>query len=542
VYKIGVVFFWSLLVLSCAQQGILTGGDKDTQPPIVDTNRLESPLNGSVNFNSDQIEISFNEYIVLNDPKKQIIITPFLSIQPNIFVKGKKVIIQFKCPLEENTTYIINFGDAIKDITEGNTLQNYKYVFSTGSFIDSLKYQAFVYDAYSKKPAPEALVMLYKNLDDSVVMKQKPIYFAKTDRSGKCVVDNIAKGVYKVFVLQDGNGNYLFDQTSEKIGFPLNTLSFSSDTSAINCDTIGIFKDVPNKNKIVSSSFKNGKITLSLNTPNVKLNDIRKASFNVFNDSIRSFFINGEFEHNRTFDTLSFWLKPQFVLNQDIELEVIDYGKTKVKVVSPSETRKVSFTTNAINDLKPTENLSINFDEPIKNIDSLQISLKKNDQIIPFSITKKGLQEVEIKANWEEDELYEFSANPNFITSYYENTNDSIQLIFSKNNLAKYGSVKVSLSGKTISEHTGSFIVLVSQNNKVIYKMTPPKKDVLYLPLDNLIPGNYEFCIIFDTNNNGVWDTGNYLSKIQPERIEYYSDPIEIRKGWDSEIVWKIEK
>ncbi len=541
-YKIGLVFLWSWVVLSCAQQGILTGGDKDTQPPIVDTNRLERPLNGSVNFNSDQIEISFNEYIVLNDPKKQIIITPFLSIQPNIFIKGKKVIIQFKCPLEENTTYIINFGDAIKDITEGNTLQNYKYVFSTGSFIDSLQYQAFVYDAYSKKPAPEALVMLYKNLDDSVVMKQKPIYFAKTDRSGKCVVDNIAKGVYKVFVLQDGNGNYLFDQTSEKIGFPLNTLSFSSDTSAINFDTIGIFKDFPNKNKIVSSTYKNGKITLSLNTSNAKLNDISKASFNIFNDSVRSFFINGEFEHNRTFDTLSFWLKPQFVLNQDIELEVIDYGKTKVKVISLSETRKVSFTTNAINDLKPNENLSIKFDEPIKNIDSLKITLKKNDKIIPFSVIKKGLQEVEIKANWEEDELYEFSAFPNFITSYYENTNDSIQLIFNKNTLAKYGSVKVALSGKSISEHSGSFIVLVSQNNKVVYKLTPPKKDILYLPLENLIPGNYEFCIIFDTNNNGVWDTGNYLSKIQPERIEYYSDPIEIRKGWDSEIVWKIEK
>jgi hypothetical protein len=213
-YLILLLPFW--LMLSCAQQGILTGGEKDTRPPQIDSTRLEQPPNRTVNFSSSRIIIPFDEYVVLHEVRKQVVITPLLPTQPKIYVQGKKVVVDFESSLAPNTTYIINFGDAIRDITEGNKLSNYKYVFSTGSFLDSLQYTAYVYDAYTKKPVTGALVMLYQEAQDSVVKKQKPMYFAKTNAAGKCTIENIGEHSYKVFALVDGNDNYLWDQKDEK--------------------------------------------------------------------------------------------------------------------------------------------------------------------------------------------------------------------------------------------------------------------------------------------------------------------------------------
>lgn len=524
-----------MLFANCAQQGILTGGNKDINPPMVDSTKMETPRNYSINFSSTRIEIPFNEYVSLENVKKQVIITPFLEKEPEIYVKGKKIIIDFKSALAPNTTYIINFGAAIRDITEGNILTNYNYVFSTGSFIDSLQYRVFVYDAYTKTPVSEALVMLYTNLEDSVVKKQKPIYFAKTNQAGVCTINNIAVNTYKVVVLYDKNSNYLFDQTDEKIGFKSSPLVLGTDTLSQKTDTLSIFTNYPAKKLITTSSYNKGKVEVRLNTPFV-------AYKSGFGDSIAALAINGEIAHNRTFDTLSFWLKPLQNNKQDLTLSVDTYGTTKVKVVPPTEVRKLGYSTNAIANLKPKEKLKIVFDEPIQTIDTSKLELKLNDKKVAIKVFQISLTEIEISAPWQADELYDFKAFGAAFTSYYGNISDTLSFIFGTNNEAKYGSLKLTLEGTALNEHSGDFIVLVLQNNKVILQLNPRLKQNNTIALSNLTPGKYTICILFDANKNGVWDTGDYFTQRYPERIEYYTEPIEIRKGWDAELIWKIEK
>jgi hypothetical protein len=524
-----------ILFGSCAQQGILTGGDKDMAAPIVDTNKFETPINGTVNFTAQRIEIPFNEFVTLQDVKKQVIITPFLSVNPEIYVKGKKVIVDFKSNLEPNTTYIINFGDAIRDITEGNILKNYKYVFSTGAFLDSLKYNAFVYDAYTKKPVSDALVMLYKNLDDSVVKKQKPIYFAKTNSSGSCTIENIANAEYKVFVLLDENNNYLFDQVDEKIGFKSQTLVFSNDTSSLTKDTLGLFLNFPSKKSIQSSSYKNGKITLVLNTPISTLTN-EDSLIRLFKDQV----LNEKSNINNTRDTLIFWLNPEQIKTQDVELKIGEYGIAKLKISPFDEKKQLSYTTNALNNLKPKENLIIKFDEPIEVFDTTKIKLFFEDKSISYSIKQLNSQEIEIAAQWKEDESYEFKALPKAFRSVYKTENDSLHFIFDQLNAQKFGSVDLTLEGK-VFEQNENYIVQLLQNNKVVFQTQISNNSLKKVFVENLVPNKYSFCIIFDSNKNGIWDTGNYFNNQQPERIEYYTELIDIRKGWDAEVIWTID-
>lgn len=524
-----------ILLGSCAQQGILTGGDKDMAAPIVDTNKFETPINGTVNFTAQRIEIPFNEFITLQDVKKQVIITPFLSINPEIYVKGKKVIVDFKSNLEPNTTYIINFGDAIRDITEGNILKNYKYVFSTGAFLDSLKYNAFVYDAYTKKPVSDALVMLYKNLDDSVVKKQKPIYFAKTNSSGSCTIENIANAEYKVFVLLDENNNYLFDQLDEKIGFKSQTLKFSNDTLSLTKDTLGVFLNFPSKKSILSSSYKNGKITLALNIPFTTFAN-EDSLIRLFKDIV----LNKKININSTRDTLTFWLIHEQIKTQDVELKIGEYGIAKLKILPLDEKKQLNYTTNALNNLKPNENLVIKFDEPIDKFDTTKIKLFFEDKSIPYSIKQLNSQEIEIMAQWKEDESYDFRALPKAFTSVYKTENDSLHFIFDQLNAQKFGSIDLTIEGKAI-EQNENYIVQLLQNNKVVYQTQINQNSAKSVFVKNLAPNKYSYCIIFDSNKNGIWDTGNYFSHQQPERIEYYSELIDIRKGWDAKVIWKID-
>jgi hypothetical protein len=524
-----------ILLGSCAQQGILTGGDKDMAAPIVDTNKFETPINGTVNFTAQRIEIPFNEFVTLQDVKKQVIITPFLSTTPDIYVKGKKVIIDFKSNLEPNTTYIINFGDAIRDITEGNILKNYKYVFSTGTFLDSLKYNAFVYDAFTKKPVPDALVMLYKNLDDSIVKKQKPIYFAKTNSSGTCTIENIADAEYKVFVLLDENNNYLFDQVDEKIGFKLQTLIFSNDTSSLTKDTLGFFLNYPSKKSIVSSSYKEGKITLVLNTPITTFTH-EDSLIRLFKDLV----LNKKISVNNTRDTLTFWLTYEQIKTQDLELNIDEFGIAKLKISPLDEKKQLNYTTNALNNLKPKENLIIKFDEPIEFFDTSKIKLLFENKHLPYSIKKRSNQEIEITAQWKEDESYEFKALPKAFKSIYKTESDTLHFLFDQLNAQKFGSVNLTLEGKAFEQNV-NFIVLLLQNNKVVFQTQYNENSAKSVFVENLLPNKYTFCIIFDSNKNGIWDTGNYFNKQQPERIDYYTELIDIRKGWDTEVIWKIE-
>ena len=239
--------FW-LLASRCAQIVNPNGGPKDVAPPRA---VKYIPDSAKTNFSSKNIAIVFDEYIQLNDLQKQLVISPPMNIQPEIKVKGKSLLIELKDSLRKNTTYTFNFGNSIRDFTEANAIEDFQYVFSTGSFIDSLKLSGAVKNAFDLKTEKGILVMLYDTYDDSVSCKKLPSYFARTKEDGSYKINNIKSGIYKVFALKDANANYIYDLPTESIAFSDTLIAINKNSSL----DLSLFKEEPQKQKLLKANF-----------------------------------------------------------------------------------------------------------------------------------------------------------------------------------------------------------------------------------------------------------------------------------------------
>ncbi|MFT3949033.1 MAG: Ig-like domain-containing domain [Agriterribacter sp.] len=216
---VAIVFvFYKLVVFTtgCAQIIPPTGGPRDSIPPVM---LGAVPKDSSINFKGDKIVLTFDEYIQLERPEEQLIVSPVPKTNPVIEAKLKQVTIKIKDTLEENTTYSINFGKSLKDLNEGNPYKNFTYLFSTGSYIDSGRLSGKVIIAETGKPDSTLIVMLHSNFDDSAVMKEKPRYFTRLDSSGLFAFKNIAPGRYNLFALKDQSGQKMYSRNSDLFAF-----------------------------------------------------------------------------------------------------------------------------------------------------------------------------------------------------------------------------------------------------------------------------------------------------------------------------------
>jgi uncharacterized protein (DUF2141 family) len=514
-------------MVQCAQQTAITGGEKDTVAPIIDTLKLTSPLNETTNFTSNSITINFNELVVLKNADKQIIITPFLDSKPDIYTKGKKVIVDFKEPLAANTTYIVNFGDAIADITEGNIFKNYKYVFSTGTYIDSLEHSTFVYNSNTKKPEKDVLVMLYKDHEDSVVNKIKPTYFGKTNVAGICEIQNIAEGEYKVVALKDENGNYKFDPKEELIGSTSEIFVAATDTIQ---DTIGVYLNKPERFEIVASTVNaNGKGSIILNK------QLHKDSV-AFSDSVKTLFVSGEFIISDSRDTINYWISPNVEEQNKYPMIVGGSKKFGTFLKQPTDT-VLKFKTNASMNLKPQEDLYFEFFQPIERINDDNIKLYQDSTEIAFEIIQTSLSKVVFAADYQPDLQYRIELLPAALTSYYNIANDTITAMFEKNEANSYGNILLTLD----VNDGGSFILELALGDKTIKSLKMTAAELKSVKFNNLSSGLYGLKLIYDNNVNGVWDSGDYYGHIDPERVEFYNEVIDLKKGWDMDISWIIK-
>ncbi len=234
-YLQNAIFFFIILWISaCAKIVAPTGGPKDEEPPKIVSS---SPQNYSTNFSDDQINITFNEFIQLKDLTQNLIVSPPLEEKPDVTVKGKTLNIQFPSELKDSTTYNIYFGNSVQDYNEGNPIENFQYVLSTGDYIDSLSIEGKVLNAFNLLPEEDVHVMLYSDFADSVPMKNIPEYISKTDKEGFFRINNIRNEEFKLFSLRDENRNYLYDLDSEGIAFSDSIVKFHLETETI-IDTI----------------------------------------------------------------------------------------------------------------------------------------------------------------------------------------------------------------------------------------------------------------------------------------------------------------
>ena len=224
---------------------------------------IANPPYKSINFNSKKIKLSFDEYVTLDKLNQQLVISPPLKYAPTISPQGspsKEITIKLTDTLKENTTYIFNFGNSIRDNNEGNTLKSFNYVFSTGKYVDSLKTKGLVKDAFNNKHDKDISVLLYKvdsSYSDSIVYKQKPNYITNTIDS-LYKITNIKDGKYLLIALKDVSSNYLFNPKEDKIGFYNRFIELPKD-SLIN-EPLSLFKEVPSFRVISAKEISKGKI------------------------------------------------------------------------------------------------------------------------------------------------------------------------------------------------------------------------------------------------------------------------------------------
>ncbi|HTF02982.1 MAG TPA: Ig-like domain-containing domain [Bacteroidia bacterium] len=524
------------LFTACAQIVTPDGGPKDVTPPHV----VEyAPDSAATNFKGTRIVIRFDEYIALNDLNKQLIISPAVKRRPEITVRKKDIVIEFKDTLQPNTTYSISFGKAIRDITENNSLDNFRYVFSTGPVIDSLKCSGQVVNAHTLKPEKGMLVMLYRNTSDSTPYREKPYYYTRTDDNGNFLLTNLAPATYKIFALEDEGEDYLYNTPEERIAFTDSVVSLGDDVDSLR---LLMFKDRPTKQYLVRThQMAPGRFRLGYNLPvadpSVTFIPPLPASmdpyieYNAAGDTINIWFAKVDV------DSVSFVVKSGNTVLDTVPLKLLKPDGKKPVRAGAINYRALLISNNAPGKMLPGDQLILSSSNPIRSIDTSRIIFRKGaDTLDPKLVLSANRRTLLFQHDFPEDSSFSVFIPPGTITDWYGQKNDTIKLGFIVQPARLFGNLAIKFPVLS----AGNYIVqVVDEKDRVV-------KDTVITGVSScrfsvMSAGNYRIRMIVDTNGDGKWTPGNYEGKRQPEKVFYYATTVRIRAGWDMDVEWRIE-
>lgn len=523
-------FFWMfciVLLAACAQVKAPTGGPKDEEPP---RDSISMPMNGSVNFSADQITVKFNEFIQLNNLNQKLLVSPLMDM-PDVSIRGKKMIIKLTDSLRDETTYTLNFGDAIEDITERNPYENYRYVFSTGSFLDSIRFGGNVYNALTLEPEEGAVVMLYENDVDSLPRTQRPYYVSKTNKEGAFLIENIRNNSYKVFVLRDNNNNYLFDLPNEPIGFLDATIPLSKDTFGLK---LKLFEEDYKKQFLFSYDTKQyGLLKLIFNRPT------EKFSIQPMGMSFKKDWFIEDMGVQR--DTVDLWLSG-FEGKDSLRFKVCDgdYCDT-IQFEAWTQTlldkSQLNVKSNAAVPLFPYfKKALMSTSVPLKGVTSSKAVLTEDSLPVDVAIKQEEgeWKQASIDYAFKENKSYELTLLPGAVEDIYGRKNDTLKYRFKSSKAEEYG--KILLNVETADSLPYAIDLMMEKVR--VRRMKGAGR--LEMVLENLNPGNYGFYLRIDRNKDGKWTTGNYERKEQPEQVFRYEGTIEVKANWEQKIDWNL--
>lgn len=520
---------FTLLVISCARRGRPSGGEKDKDAPIM---IIANPDYGTTNFDSEKIRINFDEYIKLNNLNKELVISPPMKNEPIITPVGtasKFINIKILDTLKENTTYTFNFGNSIEDNNEGNALEQFKYVFSTGSYIDSLKVSGKIADAFNKKPDENISILLYEVTDsytDSIIYKERPSYVANALDSIGYEITNLKKGKYLLIGLKDFNNNKMYDPKLDKIGYYNNFITLPTDSTY----NIKLFKEEIPYKLFRPSEVNKGHLYFGYEGDEV--NDIKIEPISKMPADFKSKMV---FE--KEYDTISFWHTP-------VELDSILF---KVSLKNKIDTVKVKLRSKEIDSLIVKANqgtlhlrdtFKIETNIPIEKIDKSKISIMDMDSAKVNFTTALDKSNRFLSLNFEKKYKNRFTVQllPKAIEDLFGNVNDTIKYTVNTKHPDDYGVINLSLQGV---KSYPIIVELLNENQELIESIYSTENEVF--KFKNLIPNKYTFRVIYDTNKNKKWDTGNFLNRTKPEEVKYYNKNIEIRANWEENQTFRLK-
>ncbi len=452
-----IIFCISLTMVQttgCANIVPPLGGPRDSIPPVLVS---ASPKDSALQVKDQKLVLTFNEFIELKNSSEEVLISPYPAKQPLIESKLKTVTIRLKDSLRPNTTYSISFGNSITDLNEGNVLKKFRYIFSTGSQIDSNELSGKVVLAETGKTDSTMYALLYSKQEDSTVAKETPRYVAKVDAQGNFQFTNLPSGTFYVYALLDADGNKKYNQPIEQFAFLDSAITVTGNTKPVTLYAFAAEKEKPKEPPRVAPAKGEIRSLMSINNLDAGAQD--------FMDS--------------------------FKLSYQKPLKRFDTGKILL------------------------------FIDSAKRVTDLFI---KND-----TVNKKLI----LYTTWKQGAAYQLFLNKDYAadtTGLAATRNDTIT--FRVKTEKEYGSVRVRFKNLDTSRHP----VLLLYSNDQLTGSYPISGKEWYRKLYK--PGNYQLGILYDTNQNGIWDAGEYFAKKkrQPEIVLQLNKTFQVKENWDNEL------
>ena len=557
----------AVLLTGCAKIVTPTGGPKDVTPPAI---TKEVPSNGCNHFKGNTIKITFNEFVTLNNTFENVLISPPLTQQPTYSLSGKTLVIKFNDTLQSNQTYNLGFANCIQDYTEGNPIPFYNYAFSTGEAVDSFMLQGKVIEAQTIGAVKGCFVFAYSQDIDSLPLTTKPQYITKTQPNGAFAIKNIRPGNYKVFALKDINNNLIYDLPNEEIAFLEQTMEAvrmpveePKDTTAAN-DTVTPVVEMEDKQVKVPETqllfFMEEDPTQALvklqNKEVGKYEFIYKSKIYNYTSTILSERAYDHFEIVGR-DTITWYLKEPLLDSMVVAVTVNDtvcdtlrlepYKKTGARTGGRrgKGDERVALAVNYQNAGELYKPLVLTFPYPVRPNDSVPVQIvatKKysgNDTTrILLSLPDTFVTSLVINRKFEEKVPYTLTIRDSVFVGYNGCVNDTLRIKFTTKTEKDYGLLRMTY--KLHSNEYPFVIQLLNSKGEVLQTNILHQSGTITYP--NLAAGGYKIKAIEDRNGNGVWDTGNYRQKRQPERVFYFDKAITVRSYWELEEEWAIER
>jgi len=526
--------FWLLflplfsLIFGCANRQPPGGGPRDHDPPKL---LKATPPNMTRHFKAKVIKLDFDEYFKLTNQYTEISMTPTPTKPPEYLRRQKSLVITLKDTLEKNTTYVINFGKAIADVTEGNILKNFTYVFSTGEHIDSLNISGRVINTQTGEREKDATVMLFTLKQDSLLFgKKRPSVFTSTDTSGDFTLNNLHPGEYRIYALKESisPGTKIYNNDRDLIAFTTKNIHLTRDTSNVR---LKLFLATPDKFRVVEKKFfdLDGSIFFSFNkpldNPSIVINyppDFDKYKIVYFSptkDTARVFM------KNMDFDSLS--------------MSIYDNGKpldtiSKHKGRKESFTRTMTFRYDISQDgkLKPGRSFTVTTNLPVQSFDVSLLSLKEDStDVNNFNVVQDSTdaEKFFVQYRWKQNHTYTFTISADAFTDIYGDKNKGTHKIFVLDKPENYSLLTLNI---TVPDTAKQYIVQLENDKKQVLRSDVIHKNAT-LNYKDYITGKYTVKVVYDDNKNGKWDSGSVRLRRQPENIWVDPDIISLRPNWE---------
>lgn len=595
-----------ILTAACASIGNPDGGRFDETPPRVVGS---SPADGAVNVSKRKVQILFDEYIKLEKASEKVVISPPQIEPANVRADGKRVKVDFYDSLRANTTYTIDFSDAIEDNNEGNPMGQYTFSFSTGDVIDTMQVSGRVLNAADLEPIKGIMVGLYpadSTWNDTLFRTRPFLRVSRTNGEGRFTIKGVKDGAYRVRALDDKDGDFVFSQKNERVAFDT-TVYVTGSFPDVRMDTVwrdslwydsirvvpythytpddvlllAFLEDGQERHLLKTAYPEPTSFTFYFTAPSDSTPRIKGLNFDerclvadasLKNDTVTFWVTDTALIHRQdtlsmilsymetdtlgqlvvTNDTLDLSPKTTYAKiaaerNKQIEAWEKDRERRQKKAKKPLPYEENPYERTWLEagfkpsgSLAPNQNVRYLAKEPILEVDTTKIHfyVKKDTDWLPapflFMPEERSAKSYMLYAEWEPGQKYRFVMDTAAVVSVLEHESKSVRQEFHVRAVEEYGSIFIHV----ISPDTGVVVQLLSKNDKVEAQQRTDKEgnaDFFFMK-----PGEYYMRCYVDANGNGQWDTGDYASGLQPERVYYFGKPLPLKAQWDLRQDWDI--